>query len=77
MLRNTWNVEKLLPLSEDYTSYSDLSARYFETDNSHDWMWIQLPISYELVYCKDVPITIALDTTDSTGGLLNQFKYLI
>lgn len=77
MMKNTWNLEKLMPLSENYTSYADLSARYFDTDNTRDWMWIQLPISYELVYCKDVPIKITLDTTDSTGGLLNHFKYLI
>jgi hypothetical protein len=27
-VQNTWSVEKLLPLSEDFTDYYDLSARF-------------------------------------------------
>lgn len=75
-VENTWSVEKLLPLSEDYTSYYDLSAR-FDQDSTDQQMQIKIPIDYELIYSRDVAISVQLASLDATGGLLPQFNYLI
>lgn len=74
-IQNTQNPDKLLPLSEDFSSYYDLSAR-LSGDSTLDWMWVQIPVDYELIYSKNVPLTIEIDTTDATGQQCSQFQYL-
>lgn len=75
-VENTWNVEKLLPLNEDFETYEDLTAR-FDPNSDDWWMWIKIPVDYELIYLKNVPLTVEFDITDATGGTLPQFEYLI